>query len=79
MEQNDFENTVRAVIEKHGFFLTQKEVAHMLRRSEGGFRYSMCRSNLPFYEELRSVRVRVGRRCSYPTLPTIRIILGGDR
>ncbi len=76
MQRADFEMTVRFVLEKHGFSLSDKSLAALLGRTDGGFRHSMCCSDLPLFSKLRSVRIRHGRKVIYPTIPTLRIVFG---
>lgn len=64
--------------ERFGLFLSQAQLAELLKRSTGGLRYSL---SYPCDQQTRSLKAcgrKIGRRVYYPAMEVARIIIGTD-
>lgn len=67
------DQTAQILIEKYGAFLSIKELAKTLKRSEGGLRVTL-QQNSSTSKKLNSAKTKVGRRVYFNTISIAEIM-----
>lgn len=65
------------LLEKHGPMMTLDALAALLDRSVGGVRLGL-RTNVPWAEQLKKARKKVGKRVYFRTVDVARFVDGED-